>query len=99
MRDGVRAATQKGRASALVPAAERLFTETRDGFVRQGIGYDAARREAVTAEMVREVAALSRGGSREAGVAVPVNPSGFAAGPSPQPSPSLLPAAGRGSAC
>jgi len=25
-----------------VPAAERLFTETRDGFVRQGIGYDAA---------------------------------------------------------
>ena len=26
-----------------VAAAERLFTETRDGFVRQGIGYDAAR--------------------------------------------------------
>lgn len=25
-----------------VPAAERLFVETRDGFVRQGIGYDAA---------------------------------------------------------
>jgi tetratricopeptide (TPR) repeat protein len=25
-----------------VPAAERLFLETRDGFVRQGIGYDAA---------------------------------------------------------
>jgi tetratricopeptide (TPR) repeat protein len=25
-----------------VAAAERLFTETRDGFVRQGIGYDAA---------------------------------------------------------
>jgi tetratricopeptide (TPR) repeat protein len=24
------------------PAAERLFTQTRDGFVRQGIGYDAA---------------------------------------------------------